>query len=160
MKTLKNTFPFSAIVGQDDFKLALLLNVIDPLLGGVLAIGDKGTGKTTLIRSLAHLIEAEDSFPFVNLPIGVSEDRVLGHVNLEKLINEKKEQVQLGLLAKAHKGCLYIDEINLLKNEIATMQKQLGSAYKRINELITEKNQEDREKRLLGLKETCEYCGK
>ncbi|SNR51534.1 magnesium chelatase subunit D [Lutibacter agarilyticus] len=116
MKTLNNIFPFSAIVGQDDFKLALLLNVIDPLLGGVLAIGDKGTGKTTLIRSLAHLIEAEDSFPFVNLPIGVSEDRVLGHVNLEKLINEKREQVQLGLLAKAHKGCLYIDEINLLND--------------------------------------------
>ena len=116
MKILNNTFPFSAIVGQDDFKLALLLNVIDPLLGGVLAIGDKGTGKTTLIRSLAQIIEAEDSFPFVNLPIGVSEDRVLGHVNLEKLINEKKEQVQLGLLAKANKGCLYIDEINLLND--------------------------------------------
>ena len=116
MKIVKNTFPFSAIVGQEDFKLALLLNVIDPLLGGVLAIGDKGTGKTTLIRSLAQLIEAENSFPFVNLPIGVSEDRVLGHVNLEKLINEKKEQVQLGLLAKANNGCLYIDEINLLND--------------------------------------------
>ena len=116
MKTLKNTFPFSAIVGQDDFKLALILNIIDPLLGGVLAIGDKGTGKTTLIRSLAQLIDAEDTFPFVNLPIGVSEDRVLGHVNLEKLINEKKEQVQLGLLGKANKGCLYIDEINLLND--------------------------------------------
>jgi len=116
MKVFNNTFPFSAIVGQEDFKLALILNIIDPLLGGVLAIGDKGTGKTTLIRSLANLIDAEDSFPFVNLPIGVSEDRVLGHVNLEKLINEKKEQVQLGLLAKANKGCLYIDEINLLND--------------------------------------------
>lgn len=116
MKIMKNTFPFSAVVGQEDFKLALILNVIDPLLGGVLAVGDKGTGKTTLIRSLADLIDAEDSFPFVNLPIGVSEDRVLGHVNLEKLINEKKEQVQLGLLAKANKGCLYIDEVNLLND--------------------------------------------
>ena len=116
MKTEKYTFPFAAIVGQDDFKLSLLLNVIDPLLGGVLAVGDKGTGKTTLIRSLAELIDTEVSFPFVNLPIGVSEDRVLGHINLEKLINEKKEHVQLGLLAKAHKGCLYIDEINLLND--------------------------------------------
>ena len=66
MRTVKNIFPFSAIVGQEDYKLALLLNVIDPLLGGVLAVGDKGTGKTTLIRSLAELINAEDSFPFVN----------------------------------------------------------------------------------------------
>lgn len=116
MKKSKSTFPFSAIVGQEDFKLTLILNVIDPLLGGVLAIGDKGTGKTTLIRSLAELIDNQVEFPFVNLPIGVSEDRVLGHINLEKLINEKKEKLQSGLLAKANKGCLYIDEINLLND--------------------------------------------
>jgi len=109
-------YPFTAIVGQEDFKLALILNCIDPLLGGVLAIGDKGTGKTTLIRSLAALMASSRDFPFVNLPIGVSEDRVLGHLNLEKLINEKKEVVQLGLLSKADNGCLYIDEINLLND--------------------------------------------
>ena len=112
----KQAYPFTAIVGQEDFKLALILNVIDPLLGGVLAIGDKGTGKTTLIRSLAALMAVTEKFPFVNLPIGVSEDRVLGHVDLEKLINDKKEVLQLGLLAKADKGCLYIDEINLLND--------------------------------------------
>lgn len=116
MSTVKLQYPFTAIVGQEDFKLALILNSIDPLLGGVLAIGDKGTGKTTLIRSLAALMECSGDFPFVNLPIGVSEDRVLGHINLEKLINEKKEVLQLGLLAKADKGCLYIDEINLLND--------------------------------------------
>ncbi|MBB6460345.1 AAA family ATPase [Flammeovirga kamogawensis] len=106
------TFPFTAIVGQEQFKLALLLNSIDPSLGGVLAIGDKGTGKTTLIRSLSDLLNCT----FVNLPIGAAEDRVLGHINLEKLINDKSEEVQLGLLAQANKGFLYIDEINLLND--------------------------------------------
>ncbi|MCW2119681.1 AAA family ATPase [Flavobacterium sp. 7A] len=112
----KITYPFTAIVGQDDFKLALLLNCIDPSIGGVLAVGDKGTGKTTLIRSLAGLMENQEDFPFVNLPIGASEDRVLGHIHLEKLINDKKEQVVPGLLSKANKGCLYIDEVNLLND--------------------------------------------
>jgi len=110
------SYPFSAIIGQDDFKLALILNTIDTSLGGVLAIGDKGTGKTTLIRSLTALVNTEDRIPFVNLPIGVSEDRILGHINLEKLINEKKEIINVGLLGKAHLGFLYIDEINLLND--------------------------------------------
>ncbi|MFZ3575344.1 AAA family ATPase [Tenacibaculum finnmarkense] len=109
-------FPFSAIVGQDNFKLALLLNLIDPLIGGVLAIGDKGTGKTTLIRSLTNLMENQQKQPFVNLPIGVSEDRLLGSIDLEKLINAKKEVVNLGLMAQAHQGILYVDEVNLLQD--------------------------------------------
>jgi len=109
-------FPFTAIVGQDQLKLALLLNVIDPSLGGVLAIGDKGTGKTTLVRSLASLMANETAFPFVNLPIGASEDSLLGQLSLGKLINDKQEHLQLGLLAKADQGFLYIDEINLLND--------------------------------------------
>ena len=110
------TFPFSAIVGQDDFKLTLIVNLIDPLIGGVLAIGDKGTGKTTLIRSLTNLMKSQESSPFVNLPIGVSEDRLLGSINLEELINEKKETIKLGLMAQAHNGVLYVDEVNLLQD--------------------------------------------
>lgn len=111
------TYPFSAIVGQDDFKLALLLNIIDPSLGGVLAMGDRGTGKTTTVRSLSELMSGEGTdFPFVNLPIGATEDRVLGSVNLETLINEKKQVVQPGLLAQADGGILYIDEVNLLND--------------------------------------------
>lgn len=109
-------FPFSAIVGQNDFKLALILNLVDPLIGGVLAIGDKGTGKTTLIRSLTNLMSAQQSFPFVNLPIGVSEDRLIGSIDLEQLINAKKEVVNLGLMAQAHQGVLYVDEVNLLQD--------------------------------------------
>jgi len=112
----QHTFPFSAIVGQDNFKLALILNLVDPLIGGVLAIGDKGTGKTTLIRSLTNLISNQENTSFVNLPIGVSEDRLLGSIDLEQLINTKKEVVNLGLMAKAHKGILYVDEVNLLQD--------------------------------------------
>ncbi|BDS11197.1 AAA family ATPase [Aureispira anguillae] len=114
-------FPFTAIVGQETFKLALLLNIIDPTLGGVLAIGDKGTGKTTLVRSLANLMANQDAFPFVNLPIGASEDSLLGQLSLGKLINEKQEHLQLGLLAKANRGFLYIDEINLLNDYLMDM---------------------------------------
>ncbi|MBQ4802755.1 AAA family ATPase [Aquimarina sp. MMG015] len=109
-------FPFSAIVGQDDFKLALILNLIDPLIGGVLAIGDKGTGKTTLIRSLTNLMSHQEHYPFVNLPMGVTEDRLIGSINLEELINAKKEVVNLGLMAQAHQGVLYVDEVNLLQD--------------------------------------------
>ncbi|MDB0615612.1 AAA family ATPase [Tenacibaculum dicentrarchi] len=112
----KYHFPFSAIVGQDNFKLALILNLVDPLIGGVLAIGDKGTGKTTLIRSLTSLMENQQKHPFVNLPIGVSEDRLLGSIDLEQLINTKKEVVNLGLMAQAHQGILYVDEVNLLQD--------------------------------------------
>ncbi len=110
----KYYFPFTAILGQDDFKLCLLLNIIDPTIGGVLATGDKGTGKTTTVRALSQLMG--EAFPFVNLPIGATEDRVLGSVNLEALINEKKTIVDKGLLAKAHQGFLYIDEVNLLND--------------------------------------------
>ena len=111
------TFPFTAIQGQDAFKKALVLVLIDPALGGVLAVGDRGAGKTTLIRSLADLMTEEQThFPFINLPIGATEDRLLGHVNVERLINQKQEQILPGLLAQADRGILYVDEINLLND--------------------------------------------
>lgn len=113
---MRQGFPFSAIVGQDRFKLALILASIDPSIGGVLAIGDKGTGKTTLIRSLSGIMSDDASVPFVNLPIGASEDRVLGSIELSALINEKREVVKEGLLAQANNGILYVDEINLLND--------------------------------------------
>lgn len=112
-------FPFTAIEGQERLKEALVLAVTDPLIGGVLAMGEKGTGKTTIARSLSHLMEREgERFPFVDLPIGASEDRVLGSVDLEKLINEKEQVVQKGLLAQADGGILYIDEVNLLNDHL------------------------------------------
>ncbi|MDY8136622.1 VWA domain-containing protein [Aquimarina sp. 2201CG5-10] len=110
----KYNYPFTAILAQEDLKLCLLLNLVDPSIGGVLATGDKGTAKTTMVRGLSQLM-GED-FPFVNLPIGATEDRVLGSVNLEALINQKITIVDKGLLAQAHQGFLYIDEVNLLND--------------------------------------------
>ncbi|MTI31141.1 ATP-binding protein [Xanthovirga aplysinae] len=130
MKSIQ--FPFSAIVGQEELKLALLLNVIDPLISGVLIYGDKGTGKSTTVRSLASLVNGEGdkqpSFPFVNLPNGATPDRVLGSVDLELLLNERKAVVSKGLMAQAHGGMLYIDEVNLLSDYLMDSLLDAASA--------------------------------
>src|SRR5258708_36683457 len=110
-------YPFAAIVGQDNLRKALLLAAIDPSLGGVLVMGDKGSGKTTTVRALAALMQqpdADSTFPFINLPVGATEDRVLSSVDLQHLINHRQLSIQQGLLAASHNGILYIDEINLL----------------------------------------------
>jgi magnesium chelatase subunit D len=104
------TYPFSAIVGQEQMQLALLLSAIDWHLG-VLLRGDKGAGKTTAARGLAMLLP--EPAPFVNLPIGVTEDRLLGGLHLESTLKGNPTLKQ-GLLSEAHGGVLYIDEVNLL----------------------------------------------
>jgi magnesium chelatase subunit D len=110
-----NGFPFSAVVGQEAAKLALVLAASEPLLGGVLLRGDKGSAKTTLARGLAALLPG--NAPFVELPLGASEDRVLGSVELSSLLSGEPK-VRLGLLASAHGGVLYVDEINLLADHL------------------------------------------
>ena len=125
----KKTYPFTAVCGQDEFKLALLLAAIDPTLGGVLVLGDKGSAKTTTVRAMSQLLQSEtDIFPFINLPAGATEDRVLGSVDLEILINEKRLAVRKGLLAAAHNGLLYIDEINLLNDYIMDLLLDASSS--------------------------------
>jgi magnesium chelatase subunit D len=108
--------PFSSVVGQDDAKLALLLATIEPRLGGVLLRGDKGSAKTTLARGLAALLP--DGAPFVELPLGAGEDRVVGAIDVAALLDSRTHAFKPGLLAAAHGGVLYVDEINLLPDHL------------------------------------------
>jgi magnesium chelatase subunit D len=115
-------FPLSAVVGQDDLKVALLLHAVDPKLGGVLIRGEKGSGKSTAARALATLMPAAGGAcgpaPFVELPIGATEDRVVGTLDLEGALLEGRSRLRPGLLAAAHRGVLYVDEVNLLADHL------------------------------------------
>jgi magnesium chelatase subunit I len=147
-------FPFSAIVAQDEMKLAILIAAIDQSIGGVLVFGDRGTGKSTAIRALAALLpsmlaidkcvyhcdpEASDAglcdacrsrkaegavktrkvqVPVVDLPLGATEDRVIGALDLESALTRGEKAFEPGLLARAHRGFLYIDEVNLLEDHL------------------------------------------
>jgi magnesium chelatase subunit D len=112
---LSPDLPFSAVVGQDDAKLALLLARVEPRLGGVLLRGQKGSAKTTLARGLAGLL---GDAPFVELPLGATEDRVLGSIDTAHLLASSEVRVRSGLLAAADGGVLYVDEINLLADHL------------------------------------------
>ena len=150
-------FPFTAIVGQEEMKLALLLNVIDPLIGGVLIMGHRGTGKSTAVRAIADLLpkvwrvsncafgcdpEGDEHFcndclhilsaggkltrkrshvPVVNLPLGATEDRVCGTINIERALTEGIKSFEPGLLARANRGFLYVDEVNLLEDHLVDL---------------------------------------
>ena len=154
LKTGRLVFPFTAIVGQEEMKLALILNVIDPKIGGVMIMGDRGTGKSTTIRALADLLPEIDVVggdPFnsdpqdpdlmsdevkekiqqqipievvkkkvqmVDLPLGATEDRVCGTIDIEKALSEGVKAFEPGLLAKANRGILYVDEVNLLDDHL------------------------------------------
>ena len=113
---LSSHLPFSSVVGQDDAKLALLLAAVEPRLGGVLLRGDKGSAKTTLARGLAALLP--DDAPFVELPLGAAEDRVVGALDVAALLDSRAHSFRPGLLAAAHGGVLYVDEVNLLPDHL------------------------------------------
>jgi magnesium chelatase subunit I len=145
-------FPFSAIVGQEDMKHALLIAAVDARIGGVMIFGDRGTGKSTAARALAAILpqisvvegcrfgsspdeigaspdyvpgqktrSVKAAVPFVDLPLGSTEDRVLGTLDLERALAHGEKRFEPGLLAKAHRGFLYIDEINLLEDHIVDL---------------------------------------
>lgn len=114
-------FPFTAVVGQDDLRHALTLCAVDPAVGGVLALGDRGTGKSTTVRGLAQLLACEDlDMPVVDLPLGASEDRVLGSLDIDRALRGEVAYAP-GLLAAAHGGILYIDEVNLLDDYLVDL---------------------------------------
>jgi magnesium chelatase subunit D len=133
-------FPFSAIVGQEELKRALIFNAIDPSIGGVLITGTRGTAKSTAARAMTALlpkIEVVDGdvfnaapgpgiagtsllvpTPFINLPVGATEDRVLGTLDVERVLNAGEKRFEPGLLARANRGVLYVDEVNLLPDHL------------------------------------------
>ena len=112
-------FPFSAIVGQEAMKTALILNAVDPLIGGVLIRGQKGTGKTTAVRSLPAVLPAET--PLVELPLNATEDRIVGTLQIEAALTSGEKRFEPGLLAAANGGILYIDEVNLLEDHLVDL---------------------------------------
>ena len=150
----RRVFPFTAVIGQEEMKLALLLNVIDPRIGGVMIMGDRGTGKSTTIRALADLLPGIDvvegdpynsspsdpdlqssevrqliengeipktegrQVPMVDLPLGATEDRLCGTIDIEKALSDGVRAFEPGLLAKANRGLLYVDEVNLLDDHL------------------------------------------
>ena len=152
--TRRPIFPFTAIVGQEEMKLALLLNVVDPRIGGVMIMGDRGTGKSTAIRALAALLPeisvvAGDPYnsssqdpdlmsvevlqrlehgeslpteqrqvPMVDLPLGATEDRLCGTIDIEQALTKGVRAFEPGLLARVNRGILYVDEVNLLDDHL------------------------------------------
>lgn len=112
-------FPFSAIVGHDQLRLALVLCAVRPEIGGVLIRGEKGTAKSTAVRALAAVLEQVDAGSrLVELPIGATEDRVVGSLDLQKVLRDGEHAFSPGLLARAHGGVLYVDEVNLLHDHL------------------------------------------
>lgn len=149
-KVKQKNYPFTAIVGQEEMKLALLLNVVDPLIGGILIMGHRGTGKSTAVRALSDLLpqitvvagcpyncDPEDvcdqcrqksevttqqtAVPVVELPLGATEDRVCGTIDIERALTAGRKAFDPGLLARANRGFLYIDEVNLLEDHLVDL---------------------------------------
>ncbi|ELS52234.1 putative cobaltochelatase [Streptomyces viridochromogenes] len=156
-------FPFTAVVGQDDLRLALLLNAVSPAVGGVLVRGEKGTAKSTAVRALSALLPkvavvpgcrfscdpaapdpscpdgphesgsgAERPARMVELPVGASEDRLVGALDIERALAEGVKAFEPGLLADAHRGILYVDEVNLLHDHLVDLlldAAAMGASY-------------------------------
>lgn len=117
------TFPFSAIIGQGEPKKALLLNLINPKIGGLILCGEKGTAKSTLVRAAAAL----GSRKYLELPLSISEERLVGSIDMEATISSGSLCLQPGILADADQGMIYVDEINLLPDHIVDILLNVSS---------------------------------
>ncbi|AYM42828.1 VWA domain-containing protein [Mycobacteroides chelonae] len=111
-------YPLSAIVGHDQLRLALVLSAVRPDIGGVLIRGEKGTAKSTAVRALTSVLRTVDGARLVELPIGATEDRVVGSLDLQKVLRDGEHAFSPGLLARADGGVLYVDEVNLLHDHL------------------------------------------
>jgi magnesium chelatase subunit I len=162
---VRRVFPFTAIVAQEELKTALLLCAVDAAIGGVLALGDRGTGKSTAIRALAALLPpmkaalgcrfhcepgrpaamcevcarkgaraASVPVPVVDLPLGATEDRVVGALDLERALTLGEKAFEPGLLARAHRGFLYIDEVNLLEDHLVDLLLDVAASGENVVE--------------------------
>ncbi len=166
----RGAFPFSATVGQEEMRLALLAAAVDPGIGGVLVFGDRGTGKSTAVRGLAALLPPmrvvegcrygcdpaaaphalceecrargaqgalrgrEAPVPVVDLPLGATEDRVVGALDLERALTRGEKAFEPGLLARAHRGFLYIDEVNLLEDHLVDLLLDVAASGENVVE--------------------------
>lgn len=156
-------FPFAAIVGQEEMKRAMILTAIDGGIGGVLVFGDRGTGKSTAVRGLAALLPpisavagcpvnsknvsdvpdwvilkdenvVEKPTPVIDLPLGATEDRVVGALDIEKALTKGEKAFEPGLLARANRGYLYIDEVNLLDDHLVDLLLDVAQSGKNVVE--------------------------
>ncbi|MBV1818356.1 magnesium chelatase subunit D family protein [Clostridium cochlearium] len=118
-------YPFAAVIGQEKVKKALILNVINPSIGGVLISGEKGTAKSTLVRGLANLMK---NMQVIDLPLNVTEDKLLGTIDIERAIVEGERSFEPGILKKAHGNILYVDEVNLLSEHIVNCLLEVSAS--------------------------------